>query len=59
MEILAANFESSAGYEVKKIKHLGYEVRNKEGSSFHGDISKKKIVVVLSSKSWRFLANMQ
>ncbi|XP_056843135.1 uncharacterized protein LOC130495689 [Raphanus sativus] len=41
MELLATNFESSAGYEVKKIKHLEYEVRNKEGFSFHVDISKR------------------
>ncbi|CAN7022297.1 unnamed protein product [Brassica rapa subsp. trilocularis] len=41
MEILAVNFESSAGFEVKKIKHLEYEVRNKEGCSFHVDISKR------------------
>lgn len=41
MEILAFNFESSAGFEVKKIKHLEYKVRNKEGSSFHVDINKK------------------
>ncbi|CAG7870257.1 unnamed protein product [Brassica rapa] len=41
MEILAVNFESSAGFEVKKIKHLEYEVRNKEGYSFHVDISKR------------------
>ncbi|WZZ87541.1 hypothetical protein YC2023_116120 [Brassica napus] len=41
MEILAVNFESSAGFEVKKIKHLEYEVRNKEGCSFYVDISKR------------------
>ena len=41
MEILAVNFESSAGFEVKKIKHLEYEVQNKEGYSFHVDISKR------------------
>ncbi|KAJ4910155.1 hypothetical protein Rs2_04776 [Raphanus sativus] len=41
MELLAINFESSAGYKVKKIKHLEYEVRNKEGFSFHVDISKR------------------
>ncbi|XP_056847461.1 uncharacterized protein LOC108831235 [Raphanus sativus] len=41
MEILAMNFESSAGFEVKKIKKLEYEVRNKEGCSFHVDISKR------------------
>ncbi|XP_013614159.1 PREDICTED: uncharacterized protein LOC106320351 [Brassica oleracea var. oleracea] len=41
MEILAVNFESSAGFEVKKIKRLEYEVRNKEGYSFHVDISKR------------------
>ncbi|XP_013614157.1 PREDICTED: uncharacterized protein LOC106320349 [Brassica oleracea var. oleracea] len=41
MEILAVNFKSSAGFEVKKIKHLEYEVRNKEGYSFHVDISKR------------------
>ncbi|KAF3494209.1 hypothetical protein DY000_02052371 [Brassica cretica] len=29
------------GFEVKKIKHLEYEVRNKEGYSFHVDISKR------------------
>ncbi|CAG7870131.1 unnamed protein product [Brassica rapa] len=41
MKILAVNFESSAGFEVKKIKHLEYEVRNKEGCSFDVDISKR------------------
>ena len=41
VEILAINFESSAGFEVKKIKFLEYEVRNKEGCSFHVDISKR------------------
>ncbi|XP_048626905.1 uncharacterized protein LOC106349583 [Brassica napus] len=41
MEILVVNFESSAGFEVKKIKHLEYEVRNKEECSFHVDISKR------------------
>ena len=41
MEILAVNFESLAGFELKKIKHLEYEVRNKEGCSFRVDISKR------------------
>ncbi|KAL0713269.1 hypothetical protein Bca4012_020247 [Brassica carinata] len=41
MEILSYNFELSAGFEVKKIKYLEYEVRNKEGSSFHVNISKR------------------
>ncbi|KAF3516642.1 hypothetical protein DY000_02061215 [Brassica cretica] len=30
-----------SGFEVKKIKHLEHEVRNKEGYSFHVDISKR------------------
>ncbi|KAF2535958.1 hypothetical protein F2Q68_00020331 [Brassica cretica] len=40
-ELYAQGRSSLDGFEVKKIKYLEYEVRNKEGCSFHVDISKR------------------
>lgn len=39
MELLACNFEVSAGFAVKKINDFEYDVRDKDGTAFHVNLT--------------------